>query len=124
VLLTTAYTYSSDYCVAANSTVAQLSGVESNVIDQVRKGQPLDDARLEALRTFVTEMVNRGGRVTDETARRFFDVGYTKQNLFEVILGIASETFASFTDRVSGVPIDDEFRPYVWTAPQPTTTGS
>lgn len=117
VLLETAFQVSSDYCVAANSTVAKMSDVAVGVIESIRSGKPLDDARLEALRRFTGEMATNRGVVSADTKKQFFNAGFNNAHVFEVILGIATETMASYTDRVAGVPVDDLFSDYAWSRP-------
>lgn len=114
VLLVAARQYTSEYCVAANSTVAEMRAVPPEVIEGVRKNEPLADPRLEALRRFAGEMVRERGRVSEETTQAFFEAGFTKAQVLEVILGIATETMASYTDRVAGVPMDEQFRARAW----------
>ena len=114
VLLVVARQNTSEYCVAANSSVAQMKGVPADVIAAIRTGEPLADPRLEALRLFAAEMVRERGQASEETTRAFFKAGFREDQVLEVILGIATETMASFTDRVSGIPIDAEFEANVW----------
>lgn len=114
VLLVVARQNTSEYCMAANSTVAQVKGVPADVVEGVRTGEPLADPKLESLRGFVVEMVHERGRVSEETTRMFLEAGFSKAQVLEVILGIATETMASFTDRVSGVPVDDRFQQNLW----------
>jgi len=121
VLIEVARQNTSEYCVAANSTVAQMQTVPAEVVEGVRKGGPLADPKQEALRRFVEEMVRRRGNASEETLRAFLAAGYGKAQILDVILGIATETMASYTDRVSGVPLDDQFQPNAWTSPEPAT---
>jgi alkylhydroperoxidase family enzyme len=114
VLLEVARQNTSEYCVAANSTVAQVKTVPADVVEGVRRGGPLADSKLEALRRFVAEMVRQRGNPSEEATRRFLDAGYGKAQVLDVILGIATETMASYTDRVSGVPLDHQFQPNAW----------
>lgn len=116
-LLTVAFQNTSDYCVAANSTVAQMMGVPADIIEGVRQGQPLTDPKLEALRRFTGEMVRERGQVSQETKRQFMEAGYTKAQVLEVILAVALETMASYTDRTLGTPIDGQYQEYAWTPP-------
>lgn len=124
VLIEVARQNTSEYCVAANSTVARMQTVPGDVVEGVRKGGPLADPKLEALRRFVEEMVRRRGNASREAVRGFLDAGYGKAQVLDVILGIATETMASYTDRVSGVPIDEQFQRNVWTKPAATAAGS
>lgn len=109
-LLVVAFQNTSDYCVAANSTVAQMMGVPADIIEGVRKGQPLADPKFEALRRFTGEMVRERGQVSQETTRQFLKAGFTKAQVLEVILAIALETMASYTDRALGTPMDEQYQ--------------
>ena len=52
VLLVVARQNTSEYCVAANSSNAQMMGVPLDVVEAVRRGEPLAEPKLEALRRF------------------------------------------------------------------------
>jgi alkylhydroperoxidase family enzyme len=119
-LLVEAFQNTSAYCVAANSTVAQMMGVPGDIIDGIRQGQPLADPRLEASRSFTAEMVHERGLVSKETTLQFINAGFTKAQVLEVILEIALETMASYTDRVLGTPMDEQYQANTWTRPVAT----
>lgn len=110
VLLVTASYCKADYCVAANSTVAMMMGVSSEIVQNVRKKETLSDPKLEALRIFADEMVRNHGFVSNETKKLFLNAGFNRQNVFDVILGIAVETMASYTAKVADTPLDEQFQ--------------
>ena len=116
-LLVVAFQNTSKYCVAANSTVAQMMGVPVDIIEGLRNDKPLADPKLEALRDFTREMVRERGQVSRETTQQFLKAGFTKAQIFEVILAVALETMASYTDRTLGTPIDEQFRANIWARP-------
>jgi len=117
VLLTVSFQNISNYCMAGNSAVAQMFGVPADIVDRLRKGEPLPDPKLEALHLFTQEIVREHGRVSDETTQRFFEAGFTKAQLFEVILGIALETMNNYTDVVARTPLDEPFQECAWSRP-------
>jgi len=110
ILLVVSGQCEANYCVAANSTIAKMLGVSADIVESVRKGESLPDAKLEALRIFTDEMVRNRGMASRETQERFFEAGFTKENVFDVILGIALETMASYTARITGTPMDEQFK--------------
>ncbi len=105
---------SADYCVAANSTFAGLMEVPDEVIQAIRKGQPLADEKLQTLRIFVTDMVQNHGVASPEAIKKFIDAGYSNAQLLEVIMGISLETFASFTALVANKPPELFLEPKRW----------
>jgi len=110
VLLITSSNCYASYCVAANSTVAQMLGVTNDIVEAIRTGKPLTNPKLEALRLFTTEMVDKRGAVTPQTRNNFYGAGYTKQQALDVILGISVETMASYTAHIAETPLDPEFQ--------------
>src|SRR5262249_53250620 len=54
-----------DYCVAAHSSLARLSGIQPEVIKQIRDGEPTGDAKRDALIGFVRKLVRSSGTVSD-----------------------------------------------------------
>jgi alkylhydroperoxidase family enzyme len=110
VLLITSSNCYASYCVAANSTIAQMLGVTSDIVEATRTGKTLADPKLEALRLFTTEMVDKRGAVSSQTRDNFYGAGYSKQQALDVILGISVETMASYTAHLAETPVDEQFQ--------------
>lgn len=108
-----------DYCVSAHSTISKGKKVDGAVVEAVRNGTPLADAKLEALRTFATTMVEKRGFPGDAALAAFRAAGYGDRHVLEVILAIAFKTISNFTNHVAGTAIDDAFQPTLWTATAP-----
>ena len=67
VILTASRLNDCHYCIAAHSTVAEMQKVPADVIEAIRKDQPIAGSKLEALRTFTTAVVEkRAWRVEGE----------------------------------------------------------
>lgn len=116
-LLVTSSQTCTNYCVAANSTIAQMMGVPEDIVFNIRLGHPLADSKLEALRVFATEMVQNQGAASPETTKRFLDAGHTHAQLLDVILAIGLETIVGLTAQVVETPVDEPFQPYIWSQP-------
>lgn len=104
------------YCIAAHSRVAAMVKMPAEVLDGLRTGKQLADARLEALRSFISEMVNARGRVSDSRIQRFLDAGYTRQNVLEVVFATAMKTLSNYTNHISETPVDSAFASHAWVA--------
>lgn len=105
------------YCVAAHSTVADLTKVPAEVTDALREGKPLDDPRLQALRELTTELLATRGRPEPEAMQAFLAAGYTEQQVLEVLLAIAVKTISNYTNHLLGTPLDAVFAARAWTPP-------
>jgi len=111
VLLTASVVNGCAYCTAAHSTVAKgMLKVPAAVVAAVRTGQPVADAKLDALVGFTRELVHSRGYVATETIQSFLKAGYRNDQIGEVLLGVALKTISNYTDHLSPVEIDSAFK--------------
>ncbi len=104
------------YCVAAHTTISGMKGVDVAVVDAVRDGRKLEDARLEALRTFAVAVVQNRGWAGDEL-ETFLAAGFEAQHALEVVLAVAFKTLSNFTTHLSGIEVDGMFAKAAWSKP-------
>ena len=99
-----------NYCVAAHSTIA-MGGLHTpaEVVAAVRDNTPVPDAKLNALVTLVRELVRERGYAKDKTIQKFLAAGYKKDQVMELLLGIALKTISNCVDHISPVPVDPAF---------------
>ncbi|MBI4502044.1 MAG: carboxymuconolactone decarboxylase family protein [Gemmatimonadetes bacterium] len=110
------------YCVAAHSAGLRMTGMAQDQIDAVRQGRALADSRLEALRTFVTAVVEQRGRVSDDTLQGFFDAGYQQAQVFEVLLAVAMKTLSNYVNHIAATPLDEQFKGFAWEPAEASAT--
>lgn len=100
------------YCSAIHSTILKNQiGVGESIVNAVRNGDPVPDAKLNALVTYVTTAVKSRGFVEESDLQAFLDAGYTKQNALEVNLIIALKTISNYTNHLAKTPLDEPFQP-------------
>ncbi|NEQ71438.1 MAG: carboxymuconolactone decarboxylase family protein [Symploca sp. SIO2D2] len=102
------------YCMAAHTAVSKKSGVDDGVIEALRSGSPINDPKLEALRTFAVIIHETHGRPTEEQVEAFFAAGYTKQTILEVIVGTSLKVLSNYTTPIVRPKLDDAFAPMAW----------
>ncbi len=103
-----------EYCMAAHTGVAIAEKVSETVIQELRSGAPLTDARLEALRRFTLQLVEERGGVSEHDLQEFLDAGYTRQNVFEIVVGIAHKTLSNYSNHLAHTPLDAPFERFRW----------
>ncbi|HSS66570.1 MAG TPA: carboxymuconolactone decarboxylase family protein, partial [Gammaproteobacteria bacterium] len=118
VWLTINYENNCGYCVPAHTGLAKLDGVPDGVIDSLRNGTPIADPKLEALRAFTVQMVNKRGWATDEDVQAFLDAGYDRQHILEVILGLSHKVISNYTNHLARTPVDPVFKKFAWVKPE------
>jgi AhpD family alkylhydroperoxidase len=117
IYLTANYEHECDYCMAAHSGLAKKIGMSAVDIEALRDGTALTDPKLQALRHFTQRMIQSRGWVSDSEIESFLAAGYTKQQVLEVILGIAIKVMHNWTNHIAKTPLDKAFEPYIWSKP-------
>ncbi len=107
-----------EYCVSAHSTIAKMGKVDEAVINAIRDDKTLGDEKLEALRQFATTVVEKRGWLDDRDVEAFLDAGYVRQQVLEVVLGVAMKTMSNYTNHIANTPLDDAFSGTEWRAPE------
>lgn len=114
VLLATSFVNECHYCMAVHSTVGQMQNIDNEIIEAMRTGSPLADSKLEALRKFTQIVVEKRGWISDEDVQEFFNAGYTKAQLLEVIVGVTQKTLSNYINHIVQTPLDSAFEPNKW----------
>ncbi len=117
VLLAVNYENNCGYCMPAHTGLAKLDKVSDDVIEALRSGTPISDARLQALRVFTTMIVQKRGWVSDEDTSAFLGAGFKKQQILEVILGVSFKVISNYTNHVADTPVDAVFKKFAWEKP-------
>jgi len=99
------------YCVAAHTTTGEKAGVPKDVLVALREEKPLKDAKLEALRLFVTSVLKKMGRADERDLAAFYKAGYTKAHVLEVVLGISVVTIGNYVNHIASPELDKAFEP-------------
>ncbi|MDP1569287.1 MAG: carboxymuconolactone decarboxylase family protein [Vicinamibacterales bacterium] len=114
VLLATSVRNQCTYCVAAHTVIAGMQQVPGDVVEALRRSQPLADPRLQALRQFVEEIVESRGWPSVATETAFFEAGYTQAQALEVLVGVGQKTLSNYMNHIAGTPLDNAFADAAW----------
>ncbi len=106
MLLTVAVEHQSRYCTPAHAARARAAELDEDIIDAVRRGQPIADPRLEVLRGFIVRMIRSGGALSESELRAFMDAGFTRANALEIILAIGLKTLSTYVGHIARTPLD------------------
>ncbi len=123
VLLTAIFENECDYCMAAHSTIAGMQRVPDDVVQALRRGEPIPDVRLEALSAFARKVVRERGWVSEGDVQAFLDAGFTRAQLLEVILGIGMKILSNYANHIARTPVDEAFQANAWTPPSKVSAG-
>lgn len=101
------------YCVPAHSGIAAAMKVDENIVDALVNKTPLADPKLETLRETTLEMTRERGVLSQSQQDKFFAAGYTKQQLLEIVLGLAQKVMSNYTNHLADTPVDDAFKKFI-----------
>lgn len=102
------------YCVAGHSAFAARTGLPVEPIRAIRDGRPLADKRYQGLVDFTRAVVRNRGHVTNDDKAAFEASGFTAEQIFEVIAGIALKTITNYVSSVFDLPLDRQFQAQAW----------
>lgn len=109
ILLAASVESKCEYCVPAHATAAKRFGTQPDEVEAVKQGLRTGNSKLDALVTLTREMTRQRGSVRDQTIGGFLAVGYTKEQILEVLLGVAMKTISNYLDHVSPTELDKQF---------------
>ncbi|MBI0331362.1 carboxymuconolactone decarboxylase family protein [Burkholderia plantarii] len=117
VYLTSNFENDCHYCMAGHSTLAKMIGMDAATVAALRAGTALPDPKLEALHRLTTIVVRERGFVPDAEIDAFLAAGYTRRNVLEVILGVATKVMSNYTNHVVHTDYDAFMKGNEWTKP-------
>lgn len=114
VLLATSTENNCVYCVAGHTAFANQINMPQRDVDAMREMRPLEDEKLQALNKLVRQMVRGRGRVSETDIENFLAAGYSRQQFFEVIIGVCVKTFSNYVSIGLELELDAAFQTYAW----------
>jgi len=117
VYLTSNFENNCHYCMAGHTTLAKMIEMDAGVIAALRAGTAIPDAKLEALHVFATHVVRERGFVPNTGIDAFLAAGYTRQNVLEVVLGVATKLMSNYTNHLVHTQLDAFMKGNEWTKP-------
>ncbi len=115
--LTVAHEHGCSYCMALHSALASQAPELSALVPALRAGAPLADARLEALRLFVRELVRERGQAGRQAWQRLEHAGFSSAQALELVLGVGVYVLSTFTNSVVDAALDPAFTAFAWQKP-------
>ncbi|AVP97061.1 carboxymuconolactone decarboxylase [Ahniella affigens] len=94
-----------DYCLAAHTYIGQGAGLSADTLAQAQVGESSDPKTAEALR-FALKLTRERGQVTDADVGALRQVGFTDEQIVEILAHVALNVFTNYTNIAFGVPVD------------------
>lgn len=94
------------YCQAAHTQLGKMNGFSEEQTVELRQGRAPFDEKLDTLVKLAKEIADNRGNVSQEALQNFFDAGYNKENLVDLILNVGEKATTNFLHNVTGIPVD------------------
>ena len=118
VFQTANYENNCHYCVPGHTYLMTAAKMPAEIIENLREGTPIADAKLEALRVFTRRVINQRGHLADAEIEEFFAAGYNQRQALEVLVGLAAKLVSNFTNALARTELDNGVDAFAWTHPQ------
>lgn len=94
------------YCQSAHTLLGKMNGFSEEQTLEIRSGSASFDPKLNALVQFTKEATVNKGKVSESTLNGFFNAGYTKGSIVDVIIAIADKVVMNYLHNLTQVEID------------------
>lgn len=118
VFMTANYENNCHYCVPGHSFLMSFKKMPTDVIEALREGTPIKDAKLEALRTYTRLLLDKRGHLDESEIKAFLAAGYSERQALEVLVGLASKLISNFANSLAHTELDDVSKPHAWVHPK------
>ncbi len=106
VNLVTSQVNNCTYCQAAHTAIGKMNGFSDEQIISIRKGDASFNKKYAALAALVKEIAENQGRASDSVLNAFYEVGYTQENLVDVIVNVGEKATTNYLHNATKIPID------------------
>lgn len=117
VFMTANFENNCHYCVPGHTWMMKSARMPDDVIEALREGTAIPNARLQALHDFTKALLDERGHIGDAKLHAFLDAGFTRRQALEVLTGLASKLISNFTNALTHTEVDAPMKPYDWTHP-------
>lgn len=98
------------YCIAAHSYFNRLSNFPKDILHALLENRPLEDPKLQILRIFTKTLIEKRGWILPDEIETFLSSGYSKEQVLELIVGVAHKIMSNYVNHIAETPIDEKFK--------------
>jgi uncharacterized peroxidase-related enzyme len=94
------------YCQSAHTVLGKMNGFSEEQIIELRKGTASFDSKIDALVRFTADVVTNRGKASEASKASFFEVGYTEENLIDVVMVVGDKIISNYIHNLTEFAID------------------
>ncbi len=94
------------YCLSAHTAIGKMNGFNDEQVLELRSGRASFDNKLNALANLAKNITENRGATDTDVLENFFNQGYSKGNLVDVISLVGDKTISNYLHKTTQVPVD------------------
>lgn len=94
------------YCLSAHTAIGKMNGFTDPQILELRAGEASFNNKLDALARLAKNVTENRGKTDEAVLENFFNAGYSKGNLIDVISLVGDKTISNYIHSTTQVPVD------------------
>lgn len=102
------------YCVPAHTGIAHTMKVDGAITEALRNRTELPTDKLQALHLTTLALVRNRGKLSEKEVTDFFAVGYGRQQLLEIVMGVSQKVMSNYVNQLADTPVDAPFQKFLW----------
>lgn len=99
------------YCLSAHTVIGKMNGFSDDQILSIRYGEAAWDSKLDVLVKLTQKITAGRGQTSEIELAAFFNAGYSKGHLIDLIMAIGDKTVMNLLHNVTQIPIDFPIAP-------------
>lgn len=103
-LLAVSVFHGCEYCTMGHTYLVRSVKTPEAVVQALRTRTPIEDARLQALRSFTEAVVRERGHAGDAAVETFLRAGFTRAQVLEVLVIVALKTISNYANHLTHTP--------------------
>lgn len=100
-LLAVSVTNRCSFCAIAHEAMGRRSGVNPQTIAAIKDNSEVEDPMDRALIQLTQTIVEKRGWIDDEELQQFFDAGFTRQQVFELMVVVSIKTLSNYSNHLT-----------------------
>lgn len=96
------------FCIVAHRAIGKMKGANVNTLTEISSKTKVNDAKDKALADFTRVIVKMRGKPNEVVVQQFLDAGFTKQQILEVILIVATKTLSNYINHFTNPEPNEE----------------
>lgn len=98
------------FCAQAHRAIGKAKGIKPQTLAALLQGEAIEDASDNALVTLATTIVRKRGWLNAEELGAFYAAGFSRQQVFEVILIATIKTLSNYSNHLTQPELNPELK--------------